>query len=85
LSALKAPPRRRRQFTASVRIDGPLEGGLADWPPKIQDGIYKALEKVERDKNVKLDILHALARCDDPQEGWYIHVVAVERRGVIIQ
>lgn len=74
----------RRQFDGFVKIDAPLEGGLMDWPANIQDGVFKAVERLETEHGIKLEILHVSARCDDPQEGWFIHIVCIEPHPLVL-
>lgn len=62
-----------REWSVLLAISGPLEGGFMDWPANIQDKILAAIEKHEKQHNVKLEMVAAEARCDVAEEGWYVH------------
>lgn len=73
-----------KTFEIIVYIKGWLEGTLDDWPPKIQDTIYEALERKSKEVELPLVIIHS--RCDvdqgeavdGSQDRPYIHIIASE-------
>lgn len=71
-----------RTFECKVFVTGFLEGGIKDWPPVIQDGVFKALEEMAKEVQLPLTIVHAycdMAHDDDGKATTpYIHVIASE-------
>lgn len=74
-----------RTFEIVQYISGPLEGELADWPAKIQDAVYAALEL--KAAEVELPLAIVASRCDidhdaeaegRPNQKFFVHIVASE-------
>jgi len=73
---------RPRTFELVVNVSGELEGEINDWPPKIQDAIYAALEHLGKKHECMVALISS--RCDhDIETGWYIHCWASEVVGGI--
>jgi hypothetical protein len=79
ISAIKVKLKAPRAFDLVVDITGRLEGDIDDWPANIQDGIYRALHRIGKEKGIwSMRIVQSRCGRDAPDENWYIHVVAVE-------
>jgi hypothetical protein len=66
-----------RTFEMIVNVSGPLAGELSDWPAKIQDGIYEAMER--KAEEVKLPLAVVRSGCEhDVDEGYYLRVILSE-------
>lgn len=72
-----------RTFEMTVSVTVPLEGRIEDWPAKIQDGIYKALEAKSHEAQLPLAIV--FSRCAEDHDvakdvpgRYYLHVIASE-------
>jgi hypothetical protein len=58
-----------------VNVDRQLEGTLEDWPAEVQDGVYKALERLAGRTKDSFTIEVSYAGYDI-DTGPYIHVIA---------
>lgn len=77
-----ATPLKIRQFTLMAQVSGPLQGDINDWPPRIQDGVYKALE--EKAKQVERPLTILATWCDTDFDGYYfVYAVASEIIAVV--
>jgi hypothetical protein len=71
-----------RVFDLIVNVTHYMEGKLEDWPSNIQDGIYEALERLSKRKELPLTIIDSGCGVDDYGANElsqpYIHVIASE-------
>jgi len=68
-----------REAELIVNVSAELSGGLHDWPPYVQDRIYKAVEKLEERTGVRWSIV--ASRSDtDVDSGPFLHVVAIAKQ-----
>ena len=71
-----------RTFELKVPVTGFLEGNINDWPPKIQDAVHEALERMAR--KVQLPLTITFSKCDTLHDidgkvdGWQLIVYASE-------
>jgi hypothetical protein len=71
--------RKTRVFECVVDVSGYLAGELKDWPANIQDGIYKAMEKMLLQHNVKrVVVIKSHCGRDTPLEPYHIVVTVAE-------
>lgn len=72
-----------KTFELVVNVTHPLEGRLDDWPARIQDPIFAALERIAHQEQLPLAIVFSRCAEDiDVPEGapgrYFIHVIASE-------
>lgn len=66
-----------RTFECIVNVSGPLDGTLDDWPAKIQDGIYTAMERKAAEVKLPLAVVHS--SCEhDVDDGYYLRIILSE-------
>lgn len=72
-----------KTFELILEVTGFLEGCIDDWPAKLQDAIYKALEAKSHAVELPLCLIHS--RCEvDPgtepgeKDKFYVHCLASE-------
>jgi hypothetical protein len=64
-------------------VSGPLEGTIEDWPPNIQDAIYKASERMADKVKLPLKIVYSTCGIDyADEEGkadrFFLHIILSE-------
>lgn len=62
-----------RVFTAIVNTTGPAPNDFRDWPAKMQDAVYAAMEA----KSQQLQIPLALTDVEvdsTPEDGWFVRI-----------
>lgn len=74
-----------RTFEIVQYISGPLEGTFDDWPARIQDVVYAALERKSKEVELPLKIVGSYCGIDHdaeaegrPDKKFYLHIVASE-------
>lgn len=65
---------KAREWDWIVNVDVPLAGKIADWPPNIQDGIYKSLEALSKKEDEKLFIAKSRVGFT-PESGPFVHLL----------
>lgn len=73
-------------YEAVQWITGPIELGpdatMDDLPPKIQDIVYAALEKLADKEQKPITVVRVMCGREpeppDPKHEWYLHVIASE-------
>lgn len=71
-----------RTYEVVQYVSGPLLGSMDDWPARIQDKLFAALEVKSRQEEKPLMVVHSYCEKDidstDPKRQWYVHVIASE-------
>ena len=73
---MKAIARRPRVWEAQVPTDVPVLGNILDWPAKMQDVVYEAMERIEVSYGVKLELVQAIGLRDE--NGPYAKITVME-------
>lgn len=67
-----------RAFECVVTVSGRLEGEFDDWPARIQDPIFAAMERMSEQVGLPLAMVGSVCGYDSIGEKWFVRVILSE-------